>query len=119
MSLVLYDFATSFKDYTGDYAYENPGLYKEFIRKLSRHENYKWLPSFFGGISESPILIGIYDTMFEEWYELDYLNDYSDDEEYSNLYDYINNDLEWDEEQKINAEEILCSTEESYCVGAI
>lgn len=119
MSLILYDFATPFKDYTGDYAYENPALYKEYIRKISKHKDYKWLPSFFSDISESPILIAIYDSMDDDWYEADYLNNYSNEEDYDSLYDYIDSDLEWDEQQKINAEEILCSTEESDFVGAI
>lgn len=112
MSLVLYDFATPFKDYTGDYAYENPALYKEYIRKLSKHKDYKWLPPLY------TILIGVYDTMNEEWYDAGYLVDSTDEQEYESMIIYFDYG-EWNKQQKINAEEILCSTEGSDLVGAI
>lgn len=108
--LVLYDFGTAFKDYFNCYPYEDESCYRKFMHKVM---NRLGLEKVFN-CDDKPMIIGLYDTSSGYWDEAEYL--YTD-EDYDNSYQYLEEECDWDDYEKINVEEIYYGSDDRDVVG--
>jgi hypothetical protein len=74
---------------------------------------YKGLEKLFDS-NGMPMIVGLYDTSSGYWDEAEYL--YTD-EDYDNSYQYFEDEVEWDDYEKINVEEIYYTDDDKDIIG--